>query len=487
MSNFTITAESIIDTVIQDGQVQTTNRTQLLNYVNRVSMRMMRESQWLFLRSEEQRFITQPDTSAYWIGSGTPPPGICNTGLNLTDVASIIPDYVFDLTNARKLTQDSQSVLTGPTLRYKDGSYRAAQPRTFRHDYTVPGVINLFPPPDNSNQYQPIPQSPVLSYASGGVIAWNRLFFVEVTIVDSIGNESVPCLQPSEIVVPAGNLLSVQTPSLEIGSASQVEYSFYNVYISTSVNGPYYLQNANPIPVGTTWTEALTGFSTTLGPASSFTILAPDGQLFAVTVAVDGTLVTTSELGGTTPGEIILTDSANNTWAVTLDNNGLLIGTEVVAASVPALTLLDVNGNAWLFGVTTLGNITTQEVLVSSYTRPAPPPPQTSNISPLLGYVISFYYMQQRVQITDVTQILQIPYQYFDVVVAGVNYYANLYTAKADDESMKAGAWKREFMEGLAQMRRDLRINFRNSDVISPDPGTQYQIGTQTGYSYYTQ
>jgi hypothetical protein len=487
LSNFTITAESVIDTVIQDGQVQTTNRTQLLNYVNRVHMRMLRESQWLFLRSTEQRFITQPDTSAYWIANGSPPPGVSNTGLGLTDVASIIPDYVFDLTNARRLTQDSQTVLTGPTLRYKDGSYRSAQPRTFRHDYNVPGVLNLFPPPDNNNQYVPIPQSPVADSIAGGVIAWDRLFFVEVTIVDSIGNESVPCLQPTEIVVPSGNQLQIQTPSLDIMSASQVTYPFYNVYLATSVNGPFYLQNSDPIDIGSTWTEPTTGFTTVLGPSSSFTIQSPDGTLFALTVNTDGTLVTTSELGGASPGSIFLTDTNGQCWVVTLLDNGQLVGTSTVGPNVPGLVLIDSFGHGWQLGVTTLGNLTTTVVDPTLFTRPAPPPPQTSTLTPLLGYVISFYYMMQRQQITATTDILQIPYQYFDVVVAGVNFYANLYTAKMDDEQIKTGVWKREFMDGMAQMRRDLRINFRNTDVIGPDNMTQYQIGTQTGYSYYTQ
>jgi hypothetical protein len=488
MSNYTITAGSVIDSVIQDGQVQTTNRTALMDYLNRVHLRMLRESQWIFLRSEEQRFITQPDASDYWIGTGNPPPGCVQTGLNISNIASIIPDYVFDFTNQRQLTQDSTSVLTTATLKFKDGTFRSSQPRTYLHEYNFPGVLHLYPPPDNNNAYTPIPSSPVCNYTAGGVLAWQRNYYILVTIVDSTGNESLPCVQYSNIVVPAGNLLTVDTPELDVSSASLVTYGFYNVYVATSLNSPFYLQNSTPIAVGSIWTEPSTGVTDTIGPMLQYNVLNSLDQLFGITVQLTGTLTATSQLGGSIPGSIFLTDTSGQVWEVGLDSLGNLTTTAVVGPHVPGLILSDSAGIAWQLGVLTNGTLfTTNRGPASNFRFPSPLPPSTSSIAPLLGYVIGFHYQQQRTQITTPTQFLQIPYQYFDVVVAGVNYYANLYTSKADDLGVKIGVWKKEFMEGLAQMRRDLRINFRNNDVILSDPATQYQIGTQSGYSFLTQ
>jgi hypothetical protein len=488
MSNYTITAESVINSVIQDGQVQTTNRGALLDYLNRTHLRMLRESQWLFLRSPEQRFITQPDVSSYWLGAGSPPAGCADTGLAISNMASIIPDYVFDLSNARQLTQDSEAVLTGPTLRYKDASYRSSKPRTFRQDYNNPGVLNLYPPPDNNNSYMPLPLSPVCNYSAGGVLAWDRAYFILVTIVDSVGNESVPCLQYSSIIVPSGNLLTVNPPSLDVSSATLVNYGYYNVYVATVQSGPFYLQNSIPIGIGEAWTEPPTGVTNTIGPSLAYNMLNTNNVLYAITVLTDGTLKTTSEVGGGAQLPLVLEDSSGAFWQVTIDATGLLLTTLTIGPVSPALYIADTNLNAWQLGVLTDGTLTTTFSGPSSGLQlPAPSPPQVSSLIPLLGYVIAFYYQQERTQITSSTDLLQIPYQYFDVVVAGVNYYANLYTSKADDLNLKAGNWKREFMEGLAQMRRDLRINFRNNDVIMPDPINQYQIGTQSGYSFLTQ
>jgi hypothetical protein len=483
--NYTTTAEDIINAVIQDGQVQTTNRGTLLNYVNRVSMRMLRESQWLFLRSEQQLFMTQPDAAQYWIGQGQPPAGCVNTGLELSDIYGVIPDSIYDLTNARRLTQDSQSVLIGYNLRYKDASYRAAQPRTYNYDPNVYGILSLYPPPDNENLFNPIPNSPVCNYVQGGSIATTRTYYTLVTLVDSDGGESVPCYQPSITTVPSGHLLTVNSPTLEVTSASLTAYPYYNVYVSntTGNSGTFYLQNSAPVPSNTIWTEPLTGIGNNTAPASSINLQNSLGQTYTLGVAPGGQLITTFQSYPSSGFPTYLKDSSNYTWLVSVNDLGEATTTKLYSAVAPQLILSDTTGQNWIVGVSTGGLLTTTTTgeLAPSIIQP----PQTSTVCPLYGYVVSFYYQKQRLQITASTDILQIPDQYFDVAVAGVNYYANLYTSKGDDINVKAGAWKREFMEGLAQMRRDLRINFRNTDVIMPDPATQYQIGTQSGYSYY--
>ena len=481
--NYTTTAENIIDAVIQDGQVQTTNRGTLLNYVNRVSLRVLRESQWRFLRSQEQRFMTSPDAAQYWLGPGLTPPGCVSTGLQLSDIYGILPDSVFDLTNSRQLTQDSDSVLIGWNLRYRDASYRAANPRTYKYDPNVYGVLTLYPPPDNNNGYSPVPSSPICNYIQGGSIATTRNYFTYVTLVDSDGGESVPCSQFTNTVVPSGNLLTVDSPTLEVNAANLVAYAYYNIYVGTSQNGPFYLQNSTPVAANTLWTEALTGVNVNQAPPSFINAVDADANVYTIGVLPGGNIYTQLQTytGSTFP--TYLKDTSNFTWFVSVNTSGNLTTLELYSAVAPQLVLADSTGQNWIVGVNTSGNLTTTATgaLAPSIVQP----PQSSTISPLYGYVISFHYQRQRLLITASTDILQIPDQYSDVVVAGVNYYANLYTSKGDDINIKANMWKREFMEGLAQMRRDLRINFRNTDVIMPDPATQYQIGTQSGYSFY--
>lgn len=486
--SYSTTAASVINAVIQDGQVQTTNRIALLDYVNRVSQRMLRESQWLFLRSQEQRFMTQPDAAKYWLGPGIPSPGCVSTGLDLSDVASIVPDSVYDLSNGRRLTQDSQAVLTGPVLRFKDGTYRSSLPRTYRYDYNVANVLHLYPPPDNQNSYQPQPTSPVCNWVAGGMIAFERSYYILVTLVDSAGNESVPCAQYSNIVVPGMALLTVDGPHLDVASATTVNYNFYNVYVSQTSNGDFFKQNLFPLPISSTWTEPTIGISDMMLPPLFYPILAITGEAFNLGVDTGGHLTTTEIVTGGTINPIPLKDGNGVVWNNFVISNGLFTSISTNQGEGLYLVLRDTDGIAWHITVNTSGNMLAISLgpavdnLIQALT-----PPQTSNIIPLEGYVISFFYQKQRVIINDPSQILQIPDNYADVVIAGVNYYSSLYTAKSDDLNVKLVVWKKEFMDGLAQMRRDLRINFRNTDVIMPDGLSQYEIGTQAGYSYEVQ
>lgn len=483
METYTTTAESIINAVIQDGQVQTTNRNTLLGYVNRVNMRMLRESQWRFLRSQEQRFITQPDASAYWVGSGQPPAGCVDTGLELADIYGVLPDSVYDLTNCRQLTQDSQTVTIGWNFRYKDALFRAAHPRSYNYDLNVNGVLNLYPPPDGQNLYNPIPSSPICNWVPGGMLPLTRTYYTYVTLVDSNGGESVPCYRYAITTVPSGHLLTVNSPTLEVAAASTVVYGFYNIYCSASPNGPFNKQNSSPVASNTIWTEPVTGVGNNTAPPGSFNAVDLLGNTYTVGVDPTGELTATLQTYVVPSFPTYLADTSGATWLLYVDVTGEVITLQSYSAVAPALVLSDSTGSNWLIEVSTSGILDTTPT--GAFAPSIVQPPQTSTITPLNGYVMGFFYQKNRIPITSPSDILQIPDNYFDVVLAGVNYYANLYTSKSDDIGIKAGAWKKEFMEGLAQMRRDLRINFRNTDVIMPDPATQYQIGTQSGYSFY--
>lgn len=438
----------------------------------------------MFLKSQPQRFITEPGATKYFIGTGAAPGGCVNTGLSLSDVASIVPDSVFDLTNACQLTQDSAVVKNQDVFLYKDGNPRTGRPKSYGYWYNDPGVFHLFPIPDNQNLYYPVPASPLLGTVAGGVLG-QRTYYVVATFVDSLNNEGTASPQPSTIYVPFGQLLQVQSPEPEIPSGTNVTYGYWNVYVGTSFTGPFWKQNLAPIPIGEVWTESNLGFITGLRPAQSFSLGSPNGTMWNISAQHTGTLVATPE----NPGPFVnyyLVDTNRVTYGLQINNVGTL-STTVVPGPQPALSapilLDDGAGTTWQVTVSTGGLLVATPVgPTSSFTLPSNNPPTNPTITPISGYVIGFQYQQERKQIANTTDVLQIPFQYFDVVVAGVNYFANLYTSKPDDLNVKVAVWKKEFMDGLAQIRRDLRVNFRNTDVIMPDRATQYHINGQSFY-----
>lgn len=372
---YNTTAEDIINAVIQDAQILATNRNAILDYVNRVCQRILRDTQWCFLRSQPQRFITQPGATDYYLGSGAPPAGSIPTGLNLTDVWSVWTDTVFDRTHNTQLMMNAASAMNSVSLSFKDGTWRAAPPRSFKYEIINPNVLSLYPIPDNANTYQPVPVSPICTTDAQGTLA-SRVYYVYATFVDDQGNESSGSTVPTVIYLPQHTTLVASSPLAEVASASQVNYSHWNCYVGTTPTSAT-LQNTSPIAVGTPYSEATSG---------------------------------------------------------------------------------QVTGTASL--------------------------PTVNNLDPMLGYVIEFRYYKQRQPINSIADVLQIPDYYADVVIAGCNFYYNLYMDKASDRE-KAMIWKGEWLDGIKQIRKDLNISFRNTDFISPDPASQISqaIGSN-GYAY---
>jgi hypothetical protein len=330
----TTTAESIIDAVIQDAQRTSTNRAAVLDYINRVCQRILRDTQWAFLRSPTQRFITQPGSTDYYIGAGVPPAGAVPTGLNLTDVWSVWTESVFDQTHQTQLMMNPPSVNNQTNLSFQDGKSRPGSPRSFKYEVTNPNVLSIYPYADNKNNYQPVPLSPVCTSVTAGALA-PRLYYVYSTFVDDQGNESSASVVPTTVYVPAGATLIAQPPIAEVASAQQISYTHWNCYVGTTV-GTAYKQNSSPMATSAAFDE----------PTS-------------------GQLTTTAGL------------------------------------------------------------------------------PTVNKLAPLSGYIIEFRYFKQRTQINSTAQILQIPDYYADVVIAGVNWFYNLYINNKELDSMtKASVWK---------------------------------------------
>ena len=487
-----IQAQDVVNAVIQDSQNQTTNRTALYDYVDRIHQRILRESQWRFLLSDPQTFVTMPGVSSYTLVSGTPPAGSFQTPLGLTDFNNIAPGSVFDLSTWTKIEEDSDSNTSLNYIVNRDGSLRSGQPRTYSNSLFSPGTIALKPVPDSQNLYYPVPETPVVTYAPlSGCLLPTRVYYGVVTFVDSLGGESTQSNIPFVIAVPAGCVLTVESPNSTLGgiSGDQAVYGFWNLYVGYS-RGVWYRQNSAPIPVGTSWVEATYGINPGALQVPSAVYLPPAGNA-VLAVTNSGFLTTTTySASQSLPTFWGLQDNLGGVWQVTTNGAGQLeaIGLPGYTGAInilPYVLLTDLSGiSTWKITVTPAGLL--QAVLYS--TPPATAainsqPPQTSTIQPLNAYVLQFRYYRKRNPIVNPTDVLQIPYMYKDIVIAGVNYLANLYMNRNDgvQPSAKSSIWKHDFEQGLAQIRRDLRINYRKTDFISPDPASQYVVGNQQG------
>lgn len=333
------------------------DQTILLDYVDRIHREILRRSRWQFLLSQPQRFITLKGVTDYWIGATAGNPTTAyDTGLNLTDVRYIADNTVRDLSNNREL----QRIYKQPNmmaLASEDGLLRLDVPREWRHDYTTPFVIQLYPAADNQNDFRPVPPPPVCTTVNGGALT-ARTYFVTLTLVDSAGNESIASKE-TEIYVPANKLVKVLQPNLGYSqSAAGQQYSSYKVYASTDIGHEVVQNTGTAIATSATWTEAVGGLET--GTASA---------------------------------------------------------------------------------------------------------PSTNSLEPLDGYVIEFRYFQSITAISATSTVLQVPDDYKDVVISGVNWRAFEFLGRQTEAQL----WYKLYQEGQIQILRDLNLAPKGADFIHPD------------------
>jgi hypothetical protein len=91
--------------------------------------------------------------------------------------------------------------------------------------------------------------------------------------------------------------------------------------------------------------------------------------------------------------------------------------------------------------------------------------PLKNTLQPVGAYVIKFEYFKNRVALNSVTQFLQIPDDYFDVVVAGVTFYAYKILGKKQ-EAIQA---YQQFQDGMKQMIWDKNLFPEGVEFIRPD------------------
>jgi len=254
MANCTVA--NVLTGVSGDIQSAVRNTTLLTAFVNRAHEQVLRSSNWTFLESSTLWFMTQMDVSDYWIGTGTAQAGTYNTGLNISDLGKIKESSVLDRSNMKPLKRVSAAPLSS-SFAHPDSDPTPGRPKQWRNSPDAPYVLSLYPSPDNQNTYQPTPPGAIVGTTVSGALA-QRTYFVNLTLVDSAGGESTVGDADVEIVVPAGSLLTVKSPSLHVTkSATGVQYNKYRVYVGTE-STDLSLQSTS-INIGTDWTEPGTG------------------------------------------------------------------------------------------------------------------------------------------------------------------------------------------------------------------------------------
>lgn len=363
----TVTAQQVVNSLSTDFQQRIAPEDPIvLDYINRVQLKLLRISRWQFLLSAPQRFVTRRDRSDYWIGpAGSGPIDTIDTGLNISNLGPIKTDAVYDRSNFRKLGRTKEQLLGGQ-FAFRDASSRSGVPRAWRVAPDTPCEMNIYPAPDNQNNYQPVPEAPACSTLAGGALP-NRIYFIRTTFVDSLGNES-SASDEQRIFVPVGNVLVVQAPQEIPTAASGIAYNRWNVYIFNAGS-----------------TLGITGGSETL--------------------------VTPTPLSTTSPYQEPTIGFATNGISFPTSNNVEIMG----------------------------------------------------------GYLIEFRYFQAKPQVTNLNTNLLIPIDYFDVLVAGTNFYVAQFLKEPDSIEY----WKGEFDAGVTAMIRDKNLFPNQPNFISPDPASQ--------------
>lgn len=100
-------------------------------------------------------------------------------------------------------------------------------------------------------------------------------------------------------------------------------------------------------------------------------------------------------------------------------------------------------------------------------TTTGPMPPTQSTIAQMGGYIIGFRYYKTRLSLSSLTDVLQVPEDYDDIIVQGVQYLAWKLLGKAAE----AQASQQAYRSGLTEMVWDKNL-FPDNDFIRPDGGT---------------
>jgi len=142
--------------------------------------------------------------------------------------------------------------------------------------------------------------------------------------------------------------------------------------------------------------------------------------------------------------------------------------------NVYASTAVIVNGLVTNEGSETLQNVSPITIgtdfiePTSGLTTTGATPPNVNTLQPLGAYIIRFKYFKARVNLSDPNDFLQVPDDYKDVVIQGVNALAYKLLGK-DQEAQQAYAM---YQAGLREMIWDKNLFPEGVNFIRPDVGS---------------
>lgn len=184
------TVQNVVDACQRDFmQAIGGSHANLVDYVNRAQLMILRERNWKFMESGVQQFLTQKGQTQYWIGAtGAAPVYTVNTKLDLTAKEYIMRDSVRDLVSGKDLMETKHATVRGG-MRNDDGSFIYGRPRQWRNSPDTPDILEIYPAPDQQNTFVPVPEAPYISMATGGA---NDIFTGPATYYFSCTFSSLP-------------------------------------------------------------------------------------------------------------------------------------------------------------------------------------------------------------------------------------------------------------------------------------------------------
>ena len=211
-------------------------------------------------------------------------------------------------------------------------------------------------------------------------------------------------------------------------------------------------------------------------PEPAFATVAPGGSLPARLYYIATSFVDSFGNESTTPALSEFFVPAGNLITVFPPQEPLIAGTtgvrydryNVYAASAGSDETNQIQTDNTTQQASLIATSTSWTEPTTGLTTTGPNPPGDNDVQPLTGYFMEFRYYAQRQPVTDPTQILQVPDDYRDVCIAGVNALAFDYLTRVTE----AQKWYSIYKDGIIQMIRDINFMAKGGEYVQPDAAT---------------
>lgn len=211
-------------------------------------------------------------------------------------------------------------------------------------------------------------------------------------------------------------------------------------------------------------------------PLSAFATVAPGGALPARLYYPTLTFVDSFGNESTAPALSEYFIPANNLITIYPPQEPLMAGTtgvrydryNVYAASAGTNESNQIQSDETTLQASLLSTSVPWTEPFTGLTTTGPNPPGDNLIQPLTGYFMEFRYYAQRVPVTVLSQVLQIPDDYRDVCIAGVNALTFDFLTRPGE----AQKWYSIYKDGITQMIRDINFMAKGGEYVQPDSAT---------------